>query len=357
MSTERHVKWLSATGHNAVEGVYTPHRDGALIEARSTRGNYQKDYERILDSAQLARLEHIKQAFLYPPRHSNVSTRLSHSHSVAAIAATIAERVGLNVELALAGGLGHDCGHAPGGHAGEDALSRYTSTPFDHATWGALVLSRLGLSEEVLDAVRNHSWSHFSPFTPEGQVVSIADRIAYATDDLRDAMNLGLCGDATRIVEEWREGFIEDAAEIIEKYNIVGLSNEAIASLNIMRNMCNQIIYSRPASVLENAAIIHSICLVTDQLIALKGISPMAAAMRVSLMTDESVVLEAIKAGMDTNERPLTTEESTGARAPYKVPDDIDPHITPEDAAALCWVLRGDNVPFLRYRARGMNNT
>ena len=86
----------------------------------------------------------------------------------------MAAALGLNVALTEAIALGHDCGHGPGGHASEDALSPYVDEGYDHAVWGAdVVLDPLNLCAETLDGVRNHSWSRPAPATPEGEVVSL----------------------------------------------------------------------------------------------------------------------------------------------------------------------------------------
>ena len=86
----------------------------------------------------------------------------------------IARALGLNVALTEAIALGHDCGHGPGGHASEDALTPYVEGGFDHALWGADVTLRpLNLCAETLDGIRNHSWSRPAPATPEGEVVSL----------------------------------------------------------------------------------------------------------------------------------------------------------------------------------------
>ncbi len=83
----------------------------------------------------------------------------------------------LNVALTEAIALGHDCGHGPGGHASEEALSPFLAEGFDHAVWGADVTAvPLNLCAETLDGIRNHSWSRPSPATPEGEVVALADR-------------------------------------------------------------------------------------------------------------------------------------------------------------------------------------
>ena len=84
-------------------------------------------------------------------------------------------------------------GHGPGGHASEDALSPFVEEGYDHAVWGADVsLSALNLCDETLDGIRNHSWSRPAPATPEGEVVSWADRIAYVCHDWEDAVLAGI---------------------------------------------------------------------------------------------------------------------------------------------------------------------
>src|SRR5438445_523963 len=101
--------------------------------------------------------------------------------------------MGVDVALIEAIALGHDCGHGPGGHASEDALSPYLAEGYDHATWGAdVVLRDLNLCRETSDGVRNHSWSRPASSTPEGEVVSWADRIAYVCHDFEDATEAGI---------------------------------------------------------------------------------------------------------------------------------------------------------------------
>ena len=88
---------------------------------------------------------------------------------------------------------GHDCGHGPGGHASEEAFAPYLADGYNHAIWGAdVVLAPLNLCAETLDGIRHHSWSLPSPATPEGAVVSWADRCAYCAHDLEDAAGIGI---------------------------------------------------------------------------------------------------------------------------------------------------------------------
>jgi len=352
MHPHRHHRWLASTGHATNAAPYiTPHRDGAKVPARPTPGRFESDYQRVETSKQLARLAGVKQAFLLPTPGSGVTTRLTHCRSVAAIAATIAAASGLNDELARTGGLAHDCGHAPGGHAGEDALSIYLPDGFDHAPWGADVsMAGLGLSPEVLDAISNHSWSRPSPSTPEGQVVGAADRIAYATDDLTDAARLGLVADLAALVgpevvrllgrdpASWRLALIEDVASTIRTHGVVGFSTAGVESLNALRRCCNEIIYQRPASVLENAAMVHAIRYVVDHEVA-AGRTPGEAVRWTAALTDRRLIDEAIGRGLDPWQTPLTTAQTTGPRATHPVLA-LDPHTSPEGAAALCVALR-----------------
>src|ERR1700692_1416953 len=120
-------------------------------------------------------------------------TRLTHALEVAQVATGVARAVGLNVALTEAIALGHDCGHGPGGHASEEALDPFVVGGFDHATWGADVYrGSLTLVLKTLDGVRNHSWSRPAPMTPEGEVVSWADRVAYSCHDFEDAVSAGI---------------------------------------------------------------------------------------------------------------------------------------------------------------------
>ena len=148
---------------------------------------FERDRDRILHATSFRRLAGKTQVFVFPDDHQR--TRLTHALEVAQVAVSVARPLGLNVALTEAIALGHDCGHGPGGHASEDALSPYVDGGFDHAVWGAdVTLVPLNLCRETLDGLRNHSWSRPAPATPEGEVVSWADRIAYVCHDFEDAV-------------------------------------------------------------------------------------------------------------------------------------------------------------------------
>src|SRR5262249_9726010 len=160
------------------------------------------------------------------------------------VATAIARACRLNVALVEAIALGHDCGHGPGGHASEDALTEFVPD-FDHAVWGADVTAApLNLCAETLDGIRNHSWSRPSPLTPAGQVVGLADGIAYCAHDLEDGVSAGIvatsevpaevvasCGLARSTqLRAW----ISDVVTMAAATGLVGLSpamGEALAAL------------------------------------------------------------------------------------------------------------------------------
>lgn len=152
---------------------------------------FERDRDRILHATAFRRLAGKTQVFVFPDDHQR--TRLTHALEVAQVARSVAQAIGLNVALTEAIALGHDCGHGPGGHASEAALTPYVEEGYDHAVWGAdVTLVPLNLCSETLDGVRNHSWSRPAPATPEGEVVSWADRIAYVCHDFEDAVAAGV---------------------------------------------------------------------------------------------------------------------------------------------------------------------
>lgn len=152
---------------------------------------FERDRDRILHATSFRRLAGKTQVFVFPDDHQR--TRLTHALEVAQVARSVTTAIGLNAALTEAIALGHDCGHGPGGHASEDALSPYIDEGFDHAVWGAdVTLVPLNLCAETIDGVRNHSWSRPAPSTPEGEVVSWADRIAYVCHDFEDAVATGV---------------------------------------------------------------------------------------------------------------------------------------------------------------------
>jgi dGTPase len=159
------------------------------------RTAFERDRDRILHSKAFRRLKHKTQVFLNPEGDHFV-TRLTHTLQVTQIGRAMAVPLGLNEALTEAICLGHDTGHSPFGHTGEDALSPYVEGEWLHSEQSVRVLSvlePLNLTWETLDGIRAHSWKvDPPPSTPEGYLCRFADRIAYLTHDVDDALRAGM---------------------------------------------------------------------------------------------------------------------------------------------------------------------
>lgn len=165
-------------------------------EPCSIRTDYQRDRDRILHSNSFRRLKHKTQVFLSPVG-DHYRTRLTHTLEVSQIARTITRALRLNEDLAEAIALGHDLGHTPFGHAGEDALNGICPGGFHHYEQSVRVVDYiendgrgLNLTEEVRDGILCHT--NRKAFTPEGVVVKLSDKIAYINHDIEDAIRAGI---------------------------------------------------------------------------------------------------------------------------------------------------------------------
>ena len=161
---------------------------------------YQRDIDRIVHSKSFRRLMHKTQVFLQP-EGDHYRTRMTHTLEVTRIARTITLALGLNEDLAEAIGMGHDLGHTPFGHAGEDALSRCMGKPFRHNEQSLRVVDvlekdgrGLNLTYEVRMGILGHTGPRI-PETLEGQVVRRSDQIAYVNHDIDDAIRAGILTD------------------------------------------------------------------------------------------------------------------------------------------------------------------
>jgi dGTPase len=226
---------------------------------------FQRDRDRILHASSFRRLAGKTQVFVFPDDHQR--TRLTHALEVAQIARSVAGPLGLNVDLAEAIAIGHDCGHGPGGHASEDAFSPYLVDGYDHAVWGAdVTLVPLNLCKETLDGIRNHSWSRPAPSTPEGEVVSWADRIAYVCHDFEDAVAARIvtpemlpdivsarCGTAR---SRQLGTFVRSMISAAEQSGRIGMTNDIAEALAAFRKFNYENIYLRPASKQQAQSVI-----------------------------------------------------------------------------------------------------
>lgn len=164
------------------------------------RNPFQRDRDRIIHAKAFRRLMHKTQVFISPDG-DHFRTRLTHTLEMMQISRTIARSLGLNEDLTEAIALGHDLGHTPFGHAGEEALSRVLAPhgrSFRHNEHSLRVVDvlekdgkGLNLTYEVRNGILNHTGKGY-PNTREGEIVRIADRIAYVNHDVDDALRAGV---------------------------------------------------------------------------------------------------------------------------------------------------------------------
>ncbi len=163
------------------------------------RTEYSRDRDRIVHSYAFRRLKHKTQVYI-SPGGDYFRTRLTHTLEVAQIARTISRALRLNEDLTEAIALGHDLGHTPFGHAGEQALNEICEDGFTHYEQGLRVVDHvekngrgLNLTYEVRDGILKHT--NMTAVTREGQVVKLADTIAYLNHDIEDAIRAGMISD------------------------------------------------------------------------------------------------------------------------------------------------------------------
>ncbi|MDQ3876945.1 MAG: deoxyguanosinetriphosphate triphosphohydrolase [Actinomycetota bacterium] len=153
------------------------------------RTAYQRDRDRIIHCKAFRRLGHKTQVFL-APEGDHYRVRLTHTLEVTQVARTIARALRLNEDLTEAICLGHDLGHTPFGHLGEEVVASFYPG-FRHNLQSLRivdVLEDMNLTWEVRDGIANHTWSMPMPATLEGQIARFADRIAYINHDIDDAV-------------------------------------------------------------------------------------------------------------------------------------------------------------------------
>ncbi len=164
------------------------------------RTPFQRDRDRIIHAKAFRRLMHKTQVFISPDG-DHYRTRLTHTLEMMQISRTIARALDLNEDLTEAIALGHDLGHTPFGHTGEDAIAHALASfgrNFRHNQHSLRVVDHLekdgeglNLTHEVRDGILNHSGKGY-PSTREGEIVRIADRIAYVNHDVDDALRAGV---------------------------------------------------------------------------------------------------------------------------------------------------------------------
>jgi dGTPase len=233
-------------------------RGRAVTEAPDPfRTAFERDRDRIIHAKAFRRLKHKTQVFLHPDGDHFI-TRLTHTLQVAQIGRALAAALTLNEPLAEAIALGHDVGHTPFGHTGEEALSPYFPPDgWHHAAQSVRVfevLEDLNLSWEVLDGIRAHSWRiQPPPTTQEAMCVRFADRIAYLTHDALDAMRAGVL-DAGSFPARTRDrfgepgrGWIGEMIDAVIEHSLragsVAMDPETLAAMNELRTFMFERVY------------------------------------------------------------------------------------------------------------------
>jgi dGTPase len=221
------------------------------------RTAFERDRDRIIHAKAFRRLKHKTQVFINPDGDHFV-TRLTHTLQVAQIARALAGALTLNQTLAEAIALGHDVGHTPFGHTGEEALSPYFPPDgWHHAAQSVRVfevLEDLNLTWEVRDGIRAHSWRITPPpATPEAFCVRYADRIAYLSHDALDALRAGVLrpdsfpravldrfGDPGRV---WIGEMIEAVVDHSVLTGEVGMDDETLTVMHELRDFMFDRVY------------------------------------------------------------------------------------------------------------------
>ena len=194
---EHEERWLSPL---AVRSYETRGRDFPEDECR-LRTPFQRDRDRIVHSKSFRRLKHKTQVFV-DPKGDHYRTRLTHTLEAAGISRTVARALRLNEDLAEAIAFGHDLGHPPFGHAGEEALDAALqerfALRFRHNEQSLRIVDLLerdgrglNLTGEVLDGILHHTGPD-EPATLEGKIVRLVDRVAYINHDIDDALRARL---------------------------------------------------------------------------------------------------------------------------------------------------------------------
>ena len=203
MTVREELEWQEHKRLNPLAAFADQSRGRLRFEeprAEDVRTCYQRDIDRIVHSKSFRRLMHKTQVFLQP-EGDHYRTRMTHTLEVSRIAGTITRALGLNEDLAEAIAMGHDLGHTPFGHAGEDVLSQCLGKPFRHNEQSLRVVDilekdgqGLNLTYEVRMGILGHTGDYW-PETLEGQAVRRSDQIAYVNHDIDDAIRAGILTD------------------------------------------------------------------------------------------------------------------------------------------------------------------
>lgn len=233
------------------------------MEKCELRTDFIRDRDRILHCKSFRRLKHKTQVFL-SPAGDHYRTRLTHTLEVSQIARTIARALRLNEDLVEAIAVGHDLGHTPFGHSGEDVLDKLLPGGFEHNVQSLRVVEKLendgmglNLTFEVRDGILNHKKSG-KPATLEGVVVSLSDRIAYINHDIDDSIRAGILTEnelpshCVKVLGNSHGGRIDTMIRDIVRESMdkpyVRMSDETAFEFDLLRTFMFQNVYKNPVA-------------------------------------------------------------------------------------------------------------
>ena len=270
----------------------------------SVRTPFQRDRDRIVHSKAFRRLKGKTQVFI-DPVGDHYRTRMTHTLETTAISRTVARALRLNEDLVEAIGLGHDLGHTPFGHAGEDGLDAALRERFgghfrhnEQSLRIVDVLERdgegLNLRREVRDGILNHT-GPTEPETLEGKIVRIVDRVAYINHDIDDAMRFGILSESDLPAEEIAllgptgakriDTLVHDLVETSEAAGEIRQSDEVGEAMLSLRTFMFERVYLGPQVEPEHRRAREVLRGVFDHLVA-GGDDPDEAVEYVAGMTD-----------------------------------------------------------------------
>jgi len=236
-------------------------RDEAACRLRTP---FQRDRDRILHSKPFRRLKGKTQVFI-DPAGDHYRTRMTHTLETTGIARVVARALRLNEDLTEAIGLGHDMGHPPFGHAGEEELDRCLQerfgTGFRHNEHSRRIAVELNLTGEVCDGILTHTGSE-EPATHEGKIVRLVDRVAYINHDIDDAIRHGILspGDLPRAELELLgetgarriDTLVHDLVETSEQTGDIVQSPEVGGAMLSLRTFMFEHVYLAPQARTEH---------------------------------------------------------------------------------------------------------
>src|SRR5881409_470744 len=312
-SSLKRMPELAGTVADAFEAQVREQEDRSLsplaVRSYETRGRlrpeddcrlrtpFQRDRDRILHSKPFRRLKGKTQVFI-DPAGDHYRTRMTHTLETTGIARGVARALRLNEDLVEAIGLGHDTGHPPFGHAGEEALDAALQDRFGrsfrHNEQSLRIAESLNLTEEVRDGILTHTGAQ-EPVTLEGKIVRIVDRVAYINHDIDDAVRFGILDPAALPQAEVAllgdrgsrriDTLVHDLVESSKQAADIVQSEEIGEAMLALRQFMFDNVYLGPHARLEQERARATVRRIFDQL-ADRGENPELIVEFVSGMTD-----------------------------------------------------------------------